>query len=62
MAFSPKLIPLFDESDSGQSVIEWIKKAELICQLSSIKHTVCAVRMRLSGSAYVVYQQLSEKE
>ena len=29
MAFDPKLIPLFDGTDAGQSVVEWVEKAEL---------------------------------
>ena len=62
MAFNPKLIPLFDGSDSRQSVIKWIEKAELICLISSVKHTDCVVPMHLLGDAYAVYQQLSEEK
>ena len=38
MAFDPKLIPLFDGTDAGQSVVEWVEKAELVCRLSGVKH------------------------
>ena len=62
MAFDPKLIPLFDGTDAGQSVVEWVEKAELVCRLSGVKHIECVVLMRLSGGAYAVYQQLSEEK
>ena len=62
MAFDPKLIPLFDGSDSGQSIVEWFEKAELICWLSGVKHVKCVVPMHLSGGVYAVYQQLSEEK
>jgi len=62
MAFDPKLIPLFDGTDSGQSVVEWVEKAELVCRLSGVKRIECVVPMRLSGGAYAVYQQLSEEK
>ena len=62
MAFDPKLIPLFDGTDAGQSVVEWVEKAELVCRLSRVKNIECVVPMRLSGGAYAVYQQLSEEK
>ena len=62
MAFDPRLIPLFDRSNSGQSVIKWIKKAELIYQFSGVMHIECVVPMHLSGGAYAVYQQLSKEK
>ena len=62
MVFDPKLIPLFDRSDFGQSVMKWIEKAELICQLSAVKRIECVVPMCLSGRVYVVYQQLSKEK
>ena len=62
MAFDPKLIPLFDGTDGGQSVVKWVEKAELVCRLSGVKHIECVVPMHLSGGAYAVYQQLSEEK
>ena len=56
MSFDPKLIPL------GQSVVEWVEKAELVCWLSGVKNIECLVPMHLSGGAYAVYQQLSEEK
>ena len=38
MAFDRKLIPLFDGTDAGQSVVEWVEKAELVCRLSGVKN------------------------
>lgn len=43
MAFDPKMIQLFDGSDTGQSVIEWIEKAELIGSYASIGWRICSV-------------------
>lgn len=60
--FDPKLIPLFDGSDSDLCVQEWIEKVELICRLSGVQRIECVLPMRLSGGAYAVYQQLSEDE
>ena len=62
MAFDPKLIPLFDGTDAGQSVVEWVEKAELVCRLNGVKHIECVVPMSLSGVAYAEYQQLSEEK
>ena len=62
MAFNPKLIPLFDRTDPGQSVVEWMEKAELVCWLSGVKNIECVVPMCLSGGVYAVYQQLSEEK
>ena len=62
MAFDPKLIPLFDGIDSGQSVVECVEKAELVCRLSGVKNIECVAPMYLSGGAYAVYQQLSEEK
>ena len=62
MAFDPKLIPLFDGTDSRQSVVEWVEKAELVCRLSKVKNIECVVLMRFSSGTYAVYQQLSEEK
>ena len=62
MAFDSKLIPLFDRTDSGQSVVEWVEKAEFVCRLSRVKNIECVVPMRLSDGAYAVYQQLREEK
>ena len=62
MAYEPKLIPLFNGTDAGQSVVEWVEKAELVCRLSGVKNIECVVPMRLSGDGYAVYQQLSEEK
>ena len=59
MASDPKLIPLFD---SGQSVVEWVEKAELVCRLCRVKNIEFVVPMCLSGGAYAVYLQLSEEK
>ena len=62
MAFDPKLIPLFNRSDSRQSVVEWLEKAELIYQLCGVKFIKSVILIRLSGHAYTVYQQLNEEK
>ena len=45
MAFDPRLIPLFDGTDAGQSVVEWVEKAELVYRLSG----VCGADAPLGG-------------
>ena len=62
MAFDSKLIPLYDRTNLGQSVVEWVEKAELVCWLSGVKNIECVVPMRLSGGMYAVYQRLSEEK
>ena len=62
MAFDLKHISLFDGSDSGQLIVEWFEKAELICRLSGVKHIECVVPMHLSSGTYAVYQQLSKEK
>ena len=62
MAFDSKLIPLFDGTDTRQSVVEWGEKAELECRLSGVKNIECVVPMRLLGGTYAVSQQLSEEK
>lgn len=58
MAFDSKLVPVFDSSESGHSIVECLEKAELIRQLSGVKRIECVIEMCLTGSAYAVYQQL----
>ena len=62
MAFNPKLIPVFDGTDPRQSVVEWVEKAELVCQLGRVKNIERVVPMRLLGGAYAVHQQLNEEK
>ena len=62
MAFDPKLIPLFDVTDPRQSVVEWVKKAELVCRLSRVKNIECVVPMCLLSGTYAVYQKLNEEK
>ena len=59
---NPKLILLFDGTDAGQSVVERVEKAELVCRLCGAKNLECVVPMRLSGGTYAVYQQLNEEK
>ena len=56
MTFDPKLIPVFDGTNPGQSVVEWVEKAELVCRLSGVKNIEYVVLMCLSAGAYAVYQ------
>ena len=50
MVFDPKLIPLFEGTNAGQLVVEWVEKAELVCRLSGVKIIECMVPKSLSGA------------
>ena len=50
-----KLIPEF----SGEgNVSEWLEKVELVCELMKITDVAAVLPLRLTGSAFAVYQQL----
>ena len=59
--FDTCLIPEFDGSATGLSVVEWVEKSEHICKLCKIKEPVTVIPLRLSGGAYAVYQQLEDE-
>ena len=58
--FDLKLIPEFDGSASGPSVVEWMEKAELVCKMCQGKHMQLIIPLRLMGRAFIVFQQLKE--
>ena len=50
-----KLIPEY----SGEgNVSEWLEKVDLVCELRDVKDVATVVPLRLTGSAFAVYQQL----
>ena len=59
--FDVKLIPEFDGSPTGPSIVEWFEKAERVCRLSKIKAPAEVIPLRLTGGAYAVYQQLKDE-
>ena len=59
--FDIRLIPEFDGSPTGPSVVEWVEKAERICKLCKIKEPATVISLRLTGVAYAVYQQLGDE-
>ena len=60
--FDLKLIPEFDGSASGPSVVEWMEKAELVCKMYQVKHIEFIIPLRLRGGAFTVFQRLKEEE
>ncbi len=52
MAFDPKLIPLFDGTDAGQSVVEWVEKAELVYKNALLESSGIALLFNLRLSVY----------
>ena len=58
--FDLKLIPEFDGSPAGPSIVEWFEKAERVCRLSKIKEPALVIPLRLTKGAYAVYQQLED--
>lgn len=57
--FDLKLIPEFDGSTS---VVDWVERVELTCNLCEVKRVHTAIPLRLAGGALSVYQQLSATE
>ena len=50
-----KLIPEY----SGEgNVSEWLEKVDLVCELREIKNVATVLPLRLTGSAFAVYQQI----
>ena len=58
--FDLSLIPKFDSSPTGPSIIEWFEKAEQVCKLFRIKELSMVIPLRLMKEAHVVYQQLGD--
>lgn len=56
-----RLIPDFDGSGE-QSIVEWLEKLELVCDLRGITKIESVIPLRLSGGAFAVYQQLSPSD
>ena len=56
-----RLIPEFS-GDATQNVVEWLEKAELVCNLRGIAHLESAIPLRLTGGAFAVYQQLPDAD
>ena len=42
--------------------MEWLEKAELVCNLRGIAHLESVIPLRLTGGAFAVYQQLTDAE
>ena len=60
-AMELRLIPEFS-GDSTRVVVEWLAKAELVCNLRGIAHLERVVPLRLTGGAFAVYQQLPDAD
>ena len=56
-----RLIPELS-GDATQNVVEWLKKAELVCNLRGIAHLKSVIPLRLTGGAFAVYQQLPDAD
>ena len=60
--FDLKLIPEFDGSTFGPSVVEVMEKAELVSTMCQVKHMELAIPLRLMGGAFIVFQQVKEED
>ena len=56
-----RLIPEFS-GDATQNVVEWLEKAELVCNLRGITHLESSIPLRLTGGAFAVYQKLPDAD
>lgn len=43
-------------------MVDWVKKAEILCKMCGIKHLENIIPLRFSGGAFAVYQKLGEDE
>ena len=57
--FDRKLIP---EYNGTTSVVDWLKRVDLICKLSGVDKVEQVIPLRLAGGAFDVYQQLSDAD
>ena len=48
--------------DATRNVVEWLEKAELVCNLRGIAHLESAIPLRLTGGPFAVYQQLPDAD
>ena len=55
LKFDIKSIPEFDGSTS---VVEWVRKAELICEMCGVTAIARVLPLRLVGGAFAVYEQM----
>ncbi len=53
--FNLKLIPEFNCSPTGPSVVKWFEEAECVCRLCKIKEPMLVIPLRLTNRAYAVY-------
>ena len=58
--FDLNLIPEFNGSTTGPSVVEWFEKSKCVCRLCKIKEPALVIPLRLSKGAYAMYQQLGD--
>ena len=56
--FDLKLIPEYDGSPMGPSVVEWFEKGERVCKSFKIKEPSMVIQPRLRKGACAVYQQV----
>lgn len=54
-----KLIP---EYSGAGNILEWLEKVELVCELRKITDVATVLPLRLTGSAFAVYQQLPKEK
>ena len=56
-----RLITAFS-GDPTQNVVEWLEKAELVCNLRGMAHLESVIPLRLTGGTFAVYQQLPDAD
>ena len=48
--------------DGSLNVIEWLDKAEPVCNLRGITSMEAVLPLRLTGGAFAVYQQMTDDD
>ena len=58
--FDSRLIPEFDGGQNGADVVEWLTRAEVLCDHHGVDLTM-VLPARLTGGAFAVWHQLSQE-
>ena len=61
MASSVKVTDLIRQYDGSGDVVEWLNKFDLVVKLRDIKEPETVIPLFLEGSAFSVYNELSDR-
>ena len=56
-----KLMPIFDGSPTGLSVVKWFEKAGRVCRMFKVKDQTMVIQLKHSKGTYAPYQQFGDE-